>query len=124
MSVDTSRVASSNRTTAATASKPSKVAGLATWADELRSSSPEAFKRTAPWHYVKLSEGTCKLDRDRRPCRPAADDQRACRVHRSRSTHSRNGNARNTRAPRIPASSRIAGHSSGRYDRAIDSVPS
>lgn len=41
------------------------LAGVSTWADELRSSSPEAFRRTAPWHYVKLAPGTCALERAR-----------------------------------------------------------
>ncbi|GHA84613.1 S1/P1 nuclease [Cognatilysobacter bugurensis] len=45
--------------------KEPTLAGVSTWADELRSSSPEAFKRTAPWHYVKLSEGTCRFERAR-----------------------------------------------------------
>lgn len=41
------------------------LAGVSTWADELRSSSPEAFKRTSTWHYVNTPEGTCRLERAR-----------------------------------------------------------
>jgi hypothetical protein len=35
------------------------LAGVSTWADELRASSPEEYKRTAPWHYIDSKDGTC-----------------------------------------------------------------
>lgn len=36
------------------------LAGVANWADELRQSSPEAYKRTARWHYVNTPpEAAC-----------------------------------------------------------------
>jgi nuclease S1 len=41
------------------------LAGVSTWADELRSSSPEAFRRTSTWHYVNTPEGSCRLERAR-----------------------------------------------------------
>ncbi|MFC0677015.1 S1/P1 nuclease [Lysobacter korlensis] len=41
------------------------LAGVATWADTLRSSSPEQFKRTAAWHYVKTTPGSCRIDFER-----------------------------------------------------------
>lgn len=33
--------------------------GVASWADTLRSSDPEAFKRTSRWHYVNLDSRDC-----------------------------------------------------------------
>jgi hypothetical protein len=45
--------------------KDPTLAGVSTWADELRSSSPEAFNRTSTWHYVNTPEGTCRLERAR-----------------------------------------------------------
>lgn len=35
------------------------LAGVATWADDVRSSSPELFKRTSRWHYVNHASGSC-----------------------------------------------------------------
>lgn len=35
------------------------LAGVSSWADELRASSPEEYKRTAPWHYINSKDGTC-----------------------------------------------------------------
>lgn len=35
------------------------LAGVASWADELRKSSPEAYQRTQAWHYVNYRPGTC-----------------------------------------------------------------
>ena len=54
MSVDTSKVATSNRTTAATASKPSKVGGLATWADDrlgLAGAMKKNLRKVFPDHW-------------------------------------------------------------------------
>lgn len=44
--------------------KEPTLAGVANWADELRSSSPEAFRRTSRWHYVKTEPGTCRVQAD------------------------------------------------------------
>ncbi len=41
------------------------LAGVATWADDLRNSNPEEFKRTSRWHYVNTPPGTCKYVADR-----------------------------------------------------------
>ncbi|HEY4555313.1 MAG TPA: S1/P1 nuclease [Lysobacter sp.] len=38
------------------------LAGIATWADELRSSDPGLGRRSAPWHYVNLAEHDCGYD--------------------------------------------------------------
>lgn len=38
------------------------LAGVATWADDLRASSPEQFTRTSRWHYINTPEGTCAAD--------------------------------------------------------------
>src|SRR3954453_14838129 len=35
------------------------LAGVASWADDLRRSDAEAFKRTASWHYINFPVGTC-----------------------------------------------------------------
>jgi hypothetical protein len=35
------------------------LAGVATWADELRNSDPERFKATSRWHYINTPEGDC-----------------------------------------------------------------
>ena len=35
------------------------LAGVATWADELRENDPDLGKRSASWHYVNMPEGTC-----------------------------------------------------------------
>ncbi|MFT4249239.1 MAG: S1/P1 nuclease [Pseudomonas sp.] len=36
------------------------LAGVATWADELRQSDPDLGKRSARWHYVNLGEHDCR----------------------------------------------------------------
>lgn len=46
------------RTLLAGESEPS-LAGVASWADRLRASDPEQFKRTAPWHYVNIRDHAC-----------------------------------------------------------------
>jgi hypothetical protein len=38
------------------------LAGVAVWADDLRSSSPEDYQRTSRWHYINTPEGTCAAD--------------------------------------------------------------
>lgn len=38
------------------------LAGVAVWADDLRSSSPEQYRRTSRWHYINTPEGTCAAD--------------------------------------------------------------
>jgi hypothetical protein len=35
------------------------LAGVASWADTLRSSSPEQYRITAPWHYINAKGGGC-----------------------------------------------------------------
>ncbi|MCF8811039.1 S1/P1 nuclease [Xanthomonas campestris pv. campestris] len=35
------------------------LAGVATWADELRANDPDLGKRSGPWHYVNLGEHDC-----------------------------------------------------------------
>ena len=37
--------------------------GIAYWADALRGSDPDRFAATSRWHYVKMTTGTCALDR-------------------------------------------------------------
>jgi hypothetical protein len=37
------------------------LAGVAMWADTLRTTDPERFKATAPWHYVNMAPGTCRF---------------------------------------------------------------
>jgi hypothetical protein len=37
------------------------LAGVAMWADTLRTTDPERFKATAPWHYVNMPLGTCRF---------------------------------------------------------------
>ena len=44
------------------------LAGVATWADDLRNKDPESFKRTSRWHYVNLSSDKCAY-RPERDCR-------------------------------------------------------
>ena len=54
MSIDTSKVARSNRTTPATASKPSKVGGVANWADErlgLAGAARKNLRKVFPDHW-------------------------------------------------------------------------
>ena len=41
--------------------------GVAIWADELRRSDADAFRRTASWHYVNFPSGTCTY-RPERDC--------------------------------------------------------
>lgn len=38
------------------------LAGVATWADELRANDPDLGKRSAKWHYVNLGEHDCAYD--------------------------------------------------------------
>lgn len=38
------------------------LAGVSTWADELRSSDPGLGRRSAPWHYINLAEDRCSFD--------------------------------------------------------------
>lgn len=38
------------------------LAGVASWADELRGSNPEQFKATSPWHYINAKGGGCGFD--------------------------------------------------------------
>lgn len=38
------------------------LAGVAAWADELRSNDPDLGRRSAPWHYVNLGEDGCRFD--------------------------------------------------------------
>ena len=35
------------------------LAGVASWADDLRRSDADAFKKTASWHYINFPVGTC-----------------------------------------------------------------
>jgi hypothetical protein len=35
------------------------LAGVATWADDLRNSDADRFKATSRWHYVNTTDGTC-----------------------------------------------------------------
>src|SRR5512133_3559921 len=54
MSIDTSKVATSNRSTAATTGKPSKVAGAAAWADErlgLATAMKKNLRKVFPDHW-------------------------------------------------------------------------
>ena len=37
------------------------LAGIASWADNLRDSDPPRFKATSPWHYINSRDGSCKL---------------------------------------------------------------
>ncbi|MBZ0087112.1 MAG: S1/P1 nuclease [Thermomonas sp.] len=38
------------------------LAGVATWADALRSTDPELFRATSRWHYINASGGGCGFD--------------------------------------------------------------
>ncbi|MCM6772155.1 S1/P1 nuclease [Nocardia sp. CDC159] len=38
------------------------LAGVATWADDIRKSDPVLGKRSAPWHYVNIAENGCAYD--------------------------------------------------------------
>jgi nuclease S1 len=52
------------------------LAGVSTWADELRASNPENYRRTGPWHYINSKDGTCHFvparDCPDGSCAPAA----------------------------------------------------
>jgi hypothetical protein len=37
------------------------LAGVAMWADQLRTSDPERFKATGGWHYVNIQEKSCRF---------------------------------------------------------------
>ena len=39
--------------------------GVASWADSLRKSSPESYKRTERWHYVNFPSGSCAYQPER-----------------------------------------------------------
>jgi hypothetical protein len=43
------------------------LAGIASWADDLRRSDADAFKKTASWHYINFPVGTCAY-RPERDC--------------------------------------------------------
>lgn len=43
------------------------LAGVASWADTLRKSNPESYKKTERWHYVNFPVGTCAY-RPQRDC--------------------------------------------------------
>jgi hypothetical protein len=43
------------------------LAGVASWADDLRRSDADAFKKTASWHYINFPVGTCAY-RPERDC--------------------------------------------------------
>lgn len=47
------------------------LAGIASWADELRGSDPDLGRRSAPWHYVNLGESGCRYEAAR-DCRDGA----------------------------------------------------
>lgn len=38
------------------------LAGVASWADDLRASDPRQFKATSPWHYINAKGGGCGFD--------------------------------------------------------------
>lgn len=38
------------------------LAGVATWADDLRNDDPERFKATSRWHYINAQGGGCAFD--------------------------------------------------------------
>jgi hypothetical protein len=38
------------------------LAGIASWADELRNTDPERFKATSRWHYINAQGGGCDFD--------------------------------------------------------------
>ncbi|MEN1927174.1 S1/P1 nuclease [Luteimonas sp. MJ293] len=66
------------------------LAGIATWADELRGSDPVLGRRSAGWHYVNIGEDDCTYQADRHcpggNCIVAAiDDQAAILGDQSRS---------------------------------------
>ncbi|GAA1481917.1 S1/P1 nuclease [Gordonia sinesedis] len=38
------------------------LAGVSTWADEVRANDPELGSKSAPWHYVNIAENNCTYD--------------------------------------------------------------
>ncbi len=40
----------------------SSLAGVATWADTLRDTDPDGFRKTATWHYINAQGGGCDVD--------------------------------------------------------------
>ena len=70
------------------------LAGVATWADELRNSAPETFRATSRWHYVNTSDGTCDFVMER-DCKDgqcvigAIEAQRKILADRARSLQAR-----------------------------------
>ncbi|MFI5776526.1 S1/P1 nuclease [Nocardia sp. NPDC051570] len=38
------------------------LAGVASWADDIRKSDPDLGKRSAPWHYINMGENDCVYD--------------------------------------------------------------
>lgn len=54
----TPRARAEVRTLLAGESEPT-LAGVASWADRLRNSDPDRFKRTGPWHYVNIRDRGC-----------------------------------------------------------------
>lgn len=41
------------------------LSGIASWADELRHTDPELFKKTSKWHYINTPPGTCEYVAER-----------------------------------------------------------
>ena len=41
------------------------LAGVATWADDLRNTDPDRFRQTSRWHYINTPPGTCAYDAGR-----------------------------------------------------------
>ena len=41
------------------------LAGVATWADDLRNTDPDRFRQTSRWHYINTPPGTCTYDAGR-----------------------------------------------------------
>lgn len=70
------------------------LAGISTWADELRGSDPDLGRRSARWHYVNIGEDGCRYEADRH-CPAgncvvgAIDAQAAILADRSRSAAER-----------------------------------
>ena len=70
------------------------LAGVATWADDLRNEDPERFKATSRWHYINAKGGGCAFDIER-DCPDgncvvvAIEKQRAILADRSQSLEAR-----------------------------------
>lgn len=71
------------------------LAGISTWADELRAHDPDLSRRSARWHYVNIGENACRYERER-DCPDGSDcvveainDQAAILGDRSRSSQER-----------------------------------